>query len=401
MKSESSLSPKKNKIRIAIVNSHPIQYFAPLYAYLNASDSLEITALYCSDFSLRGGLDPGFRQPVVWDVDLLAGYKAKFLGERAKVRTPGGFWSLVCPEIWKEIRSGQYDAVILHGHNYAVNILAILAAKTSGVKVFIRGETHMGLQRSHVKQVIRKPLMNFLYRLCDRCLAIGTANEKFYLAMGVPTRKIVRVPYTVDNQRFIKASTLSSEERVQVLAKLGVPPDKPVVLYASKFQKRKHPDDLIKAIALLRDKGLECTVLMVGSGEMQTELEELVKTLKLDGDVYFPGFVNQSMLPCVYSASDVFVLPSENEPWGLVVNEVMCAGLPVVIADEVGCVSDLVKQGENGYLFKAGDVKDLAQSLAPLLVDADLRKRMGQRSRERIEQWSYAKCLEGVLAAFK
>ena len=330
------------KKRIAVVNSHPIQYFAPLYAYLNSSDSLAITVLYCSDLSLRGGLDPGFRQAVTWDVDLLSGYEARFLGEKAKTRTPGGFWSLVCPEIWGELRTGRYDAVILHGHNYAVNLLALLAAKICGTQVFMRGETHLGLKRNSARQFIRKPLMNLLYRLCDRCLAIGTANEEFYRAMGVPTEKIVRVPYTVDNQRFIAESSLSNDKREQVLEKLGVTSDEPVVLFVSKFQKRKHPDDLLEAIAMLRDRGFKCNVLMVGSGEMQGELETFVKTLNLE-NIFFPGFVNQSELPYIYGASDVFVLPSENEPWGLIVNEVMCAGLPVVIADEVGCVPDLVK----------------------------------------------------------
>ena len=383
------------KWRIAVVNSHPIQYFAPLYAYLNASDSLAITALYCSDFSLRGGLDPGFRQPVTWDVDLLVGYEARFLGEKAKTRTPGGFWSLVCPEVWNEVRSGKYIAVILHGHNYAVNFLALLAAKSCGTQVFMRGETHLRLKRNRAKQFIRKPLMNLLYRLCDRCLAIGTANEEFYRAMGVPTEKIVRVPYAVDNQHFIAESSLSDDERAQVLEKLRVPPDKPVVLYASKFQKRKHPEILLKASSMLQDRGFDFSVLMVGSGELKGELEILAKSLYLK-NTYFPGFVNQSELPQIYGASDVFVLPSENEPWGLIVNEVMCAGLPIVITDEVGCVPDLVKHGDNGFLIKTGDVKGLVRALDQLLSNKDLMKRMGQRSRERIEHWSYAECLKGL-----
>ena len=83
--------------RVAVVNSHPIQYFAPLYAFLNRDPSLEVTALYCSDLSLRGGMDPGFGQSVKWDVDLLGGYRSVFLGTRATSREPAGFWSLVCP----------------------------------------------------------------------------------------------------------------------------------------------------------------------------------------------------------------------------------------------------------------------------------------------------------------
>ncbi|MDG4550482.1 MAG: glycosyltransferase family 4 protein [Candidatus Contendobacter sp.] len=325
----------------------------------------------------------------------MAGYHAVFLGERAKTRTPGGFWSLVCPEVWREVRSGHYDALILHGHNYAVNLLALLAAKTAGVKVFMRGETHLGLQRSGFKQCIRRPLMNLLYRACDRCLAIGTANRAFYQAMGVPEHKIVTIPYAVDNDRFIAAARLSDQERRDWLQRLGADTNQPVVLYASKFQRRKHPDDLLKAVTRLRERGIRCTVLMVGSGEMQDELRQLVTRLNLS-DVHFTGFINQSDLPRIYGASDIFVLPSENEPWGLIVNEVMCAALPVVISKEVGCVPDLVREGDNGFLFQAGDIEGLARALEPLLTDAGLMKRMGQKSRERIEGWSYAECLQGL-----
>ena len=122
----------KNTIKLAVVNSHPIQYFAPLYAYLQASGQFEVSALYASDFSLRGARDPGVGQTVTWDIDLLRGYDAVFLGERSKQRVPAGFFSLVAPEIWREIRSGSYDAILLHGHNYAANGLALVAAKTRG-----------------------------------------------------------------------------------------------------------------------------------------------------------------------------------------------------------------------------------------------------------------------------
>ena len=97
--------------RVAVLNSHPIQYFATLYAYLNQDPDLKVTALYCSDISLRGGMDRGFGQAVKWDVDLLHGYHAVFLGPGARSRVPAGFWSLVCPEVWAEVRSGRYDAV--------------------------------------------------------------------------------------------------------------------------------------------------------------------------------------------------------------------------------------------------------------------------------------------------
>src|SRR5262249_3114989 len=111
------------------------------------------------------------------------------------------------------------------------------------------------------------------------------------------------------------------------------------------------------------------------------------------------GFVNQSELPALYAASDVFVLPSQNEPWGLAVNEAMCASLPVVVSREVGCVADLVRDGVNGYTLEAGDVEGLARALRRRIEDEGVRERQGQASLARIQQWGYRQSLEGIRSA--
>lgn len=387
--------------RLAVVNSHPIQYFAPLYASLNQDPALRVTALYCSDVSLRGGQDRGFGQAVKWDVDLLGGYESVFLGDRARERVPQGFWSLVCPEVWREVRSGRYDAIWLHGYAYAVDLLALVAAKTRGLPVFYRSETHLGLQRRGWKRRLRDGVLAIGARFVDRFLAIGTANRDYYKSLGVADDRIVDVPYTVDNERFIAAADLTDAERSAVRQKFGLPADRPVVLFASKLIPRKHPDDLIRAIAKLKSEGIEASLLVVGSGEMETTLKAQVVEYNLTGLVSFGGFVNQAELPKVYAASDVFVLPAENEPWGLIVNEVMCAGIPVIVAAEVGCVPDLVRDGQNGLLFKAGDVQALAASLRRLLTNQPERETMGRQGLQMIREWSYERCRRGILAAAK
>lgn len=382
--------------RIAVVNSHPIQYFAPLYAYLNRDPSLEITALYCSDSSLRGSVDPGFGRPVAWDVDLLAGYKVKWLGERSKTRTPGGFWSLVCPEVWREIRDGRFDAVWLHGYAYAAYVLAFLAAKWHGTPVLIRTETHLGLRRSSFKRWIRDTVLAFAYRFVDGFLAIGTANREYYRSLGIPESKIFDVPYTVDNERLIAAASLSNEERAEIRSRFGLTVDDPVVIFASKLMSRKRPDDVLRAMKLVRDEGVRASLLIVGTGEMEPELKRLCGELGLR-DVAFAGFVNQRELPRLLAASDVFVLPSENEPWGLIVNEAMCAALPVIVSGEVGCAMDLVTNGDNGRVVRLAAPTELAAALRPLLIDGNLRKDLGERSRARIREWGYRQCRDGVL----
>jgi len=385
------------KTRVAVVNTHPIQYFAPLYRFLNASPDIEVTALYLSDFSLRGAKDEGFGQIVAWDVDLLSGYPSRFVGPHWREIAPFSLRASFVPQMFGEIRHGGFDAVWVDGHVTSANFIAIAAAKSIGAKVFMRSETHLGLQRSGAKSALRKPALSALYSLCDGFLAIGSANRDFYRAMGVPDEKISLFPYTIDNARFMRDARLSPQERAAYRARIGVSPDRPAILYVSKLQRRKHPDDLLRAAQMLAGEGLAFDLVLAGSGEMLGELRAMAAGGP--ANVVFPGFVNQSDMPKLLGACDVFVLPSENEPWGLIVNEAMCAGLPIVVTKELGCAPDLLRDGENGFGIETRDVERLAAALRRLICDPALRASMSRRSLEIIGEWDYRRCLAGLREA--
>ena len=385
----------KMKRRVAFLNTHPIQYFAPMYKELNRADDLSVTALYLSDFSVRGGRDRAFDREVKWDLDLLEGYEARFVAGAERRGEPGAFMSVIAPSVWGEVRRGRYDALIVHGHTPAANLIAVGAAKATGTSVFIRCETHLGLRRSQAKTALRKPLIGGLYRMLDGVLAIGAANAAFYRAIGIPDRQIFAMPYTVDNARYMADAKLQADERVEIRGDLGVEDNSPIILYVAKLQRRKRPDDLIRAAHRLEQMGAPFHLVLVGSGEMEPELRALVEQLKLR-TVRFAGFVNQTRLPKIYGASDVFVLPSEDEPWGLAVNEAMCASLPIVASREIGCAPDLVHGGRNGRLFNCGDIAALADALAGLAQSSELRKKMGRESHEIIMGWNYEQCRDGL-----
>jgi|SRR5579871_1335331 len=386
------------KIRLGFLNTHPIQYFAPLYAYLNQSDDLEVSAIYLSDYSVRGAQDHAFGRVVKWDVDLLSGYDAHFVRGASTRGESRGFFSTVVPAVWGEVRRSGLDALVVHGHSPAAQLVGIAAAKAAGIPVFMRGETHLGLSRTSVKLRLRKLVMGTLYARLNGVLAIGSANAAFYRAMGVPERRIFLTPYTVDNARFTEAARLTREERADVRRGLGVADDRPIVLYSAKFDARKCPQDLLRAAAQLNAEGAVFQLAMIGSGALETELRGLAASLGMQ-NVHFHGFVNQSTMPGIYGACDIFVLPSRNEPWGLAINEAMCAELPIVAAAEIGCVPDLVKQGLNGYTFTAGDISGLSAVLRPLVGSADGRRKMGAASREIISRWSYAEVRQGLRMA--
>ena len=398
VQSQSSEEGTIKRHRVAFINTHPIQYFAPLYADLNRAEDLSVTALYLSDYSVRGANDRGFGLDVKWDVDLLAGYQARFVRGAERRGEPTRFFSAVAPRLWQEMRHGAFDALVVHGHTPAAMVVAAVAAKAARIPIFLRCETHLGLRRSAFKNVLRRLLIGTYYRWLDGVLAIGSANRQFYRAIGVPDRLIFDMPYAVDNQRFMTGAQLTNGERKALRAEFGVDDDRPIVLFAAKFQRRKRPDDLLRAAAALNREGIVFHLALVGSGEMERELHGLARRLGL-ANVHFAGFVNQAALPRVYAACDVFVLPSENETWGLAVNEAMCAGLPIVASSEVGCVPDLVHDGCNGRTFAAGDVGGLTGALQPLLADPQLRRRMGEAGRDIISRWGYAECQAGLRAA--
>lgn len=386
-----------NQKKVAIVNSHPTQYFGPLYRYLNQDPDIDITALYCCDVNIRSSYDDQFKEKIKYDNDMLGGYKSIFLGARSSKRNIGGFWSLMVPEIWNEIRNGRYDIVWIHGYSFFAFILALIAAKKSKSKVFLRGETHLRLKRNFLKESLHKIILKILFRFYDGFFAIGTANKEYYLKMGVPYEKIFLIPYTIDNSYFYNLTKNSSADSIY-LDKVNQ--DIPTILFASKFMKRKNPLLLLESSKLLSKRNIRHNLVFVGSGEMENEMRNFIRQNDLK-NVFLEGFINQSLLPKIYSESDIFVLPSVNEPWGLIVNEVMAAGMPVVVSSEVGCVDDLIKHGVNGFKFEAGNSEELSNYLAKLISDKDLIKEMGLASQTIISRWSYEECRVGLSNALK
>lgn len=384
--------------RLAHLISHPIQYRVPLYRALERDPRVDLTVFYCSKRGLEAYQDVGFGQTVQWDVPLTDGYAHTFLPNWKQSSRTAGLLNDVNPSVVTELRKGQFDAIWLSGHNSITHLMAVAAAKLTRTKVLMRAETHLKLQRGGFKKRFRKLIMSSFYRFVDVGLPIGTLNAEFYQAHGISAENLSLVPYAVDNQFFVERVAQADPQMVR--NRLGVSADKPIILFASKLIGRKRPLDLLKAFHQLQTRGVDAALVYVGSGELEVTLKQYAQTHNVR-DVIFCGFQNQTELPSFYAAADVFAFPTENEPWGLVLNEVMCAGLPIVASAEIGAVPDLVHHGENGLLFEAGDVAQLSAHLETLVANTNLRTAMGARSLEIIEQWSYTQCVEGIVAALE
>ena len=173
-----------------------------------------------------------------------------------------------------------------------------------------------------------------------------------------------------------------------------------MILYASKLMNRKRCIDLIDAYLGIQPAadGERPYLLIVGDGSERARCEAEVRAAG-ESKVRFLGFQNQSRLARYFDLCDVFVLPSVSEPFGLIVNEVMNAGKPIIVSDQVGCQLDLVADGVNGKVFPATNVKALRAAIESVLADAGVRQEMGRRSLERINEWSFEEDVRGLRAA--
>lgn len=387
--------------KIAYFVSHPIQYQTPLLAKISAESEISLRVFFSSDCSLKGYVDPGFGRFIEWDIPLTKGYSFEFLPSIGNNKTVS-FWRPFSYGIYKILSAGNYDFVWLHGYARFLHWRIIIVAKILGIKVLIRDEaTLISAKRGLVKKFLKKIFFYLLKKNVDGFLSIGSMNSAYYYEYGVQKEKIFMVPYAVDNAFFLHKWKNNEQKINSIKEGLGLDPNRKIILFSSKLINRKRPEDLLKAYIELisTENNPRPYLLFVGDGELAGNLKSKVKMAGLLGDVIFLGFINQNHLPDFYSICDVFVLPSEFEPWGLVINEAMNFAKPIITTNQVGAYRDLIEDGVNGYIYKVGDIIALKNHLKAILSDDKLRVSFGQESFKKIRKWSYENDLIGIKQA--
>jgi len=387
--------------RVAVLISHPIPYFAPLFRWLAQRPELELEVLYCSSQGARPYKDRDFRASIAWDTPLLDGYPYRFIANYWPGPL-GGFFSPLNPGIVRKIRAGNYDALIVFGWAGLTNWLAFGACEFSSVPWMVYGDSSQLCEResSWLRAQIKRLVLGCLFRKTAAFLVTGAFNQAFYKSYGVHLSRCFPVPLAVDNEFFSRASDQARTDKLGIRAQYGIPPETMLLLFVGKLIPRKRPQDLLAVLGLVQPTAPELAVAFAGTGPMLPELQAAVVRRGLR-NVFFLGFKNQSELAPIYAMADIFVLPSERDPKPLVANEAMACGLPVVVSDRTGLwgPGDLVRHGENGFVYPVGDVSALAMLVLKLASDPVLRSSMGVRSREIIRDFSYEQCVDGILKA--
>ncbi|HKW61454.1 MAG TPA: glycosyltransferase [Candidatus Acidoferrum sp.] len=389
------------RYRVLILTTHVIPYASPNYQALANDPRLEVLVAYCSLQGAESGLDPEFGAQVQWDVPLLDGYKWVHVPNKSLRPRLGHFFGLWNPGLWKLLRGGNFDAVVIYtGYMCASFWLAVLAAKSAGVPVLISTDSTT-LQSREVKrwkEWLKPFVLRRVYSFVDLIMAASSAAKKLALQLGVPEERLRIIRCGMSKEAWLASN--GKFDRAAVRGNWGVPEDAPVVLYCAKLQPWKKPLDLLEAFAKASLPG--AYLVFAGEGPQRTELESRVHSLNISDRVRVLGFVNTSQLPSFYRAADLFVLPSAYDPCPLVVPEAMFSGLPVILSDAVLGRLEMIDVGKSGYLYPSEDTDALAGILKRVLADPQDLPQLKEGVRRQMELWTrqeFLDCWVGAIGA--
>lgn len=369
--------------RLLYCVDHPIQYQAPLLRLIARQPGIDLRVVFKSSAGATRYFDPGFGTSLQWDTPLLEGYAFDVIEDD---RT-------ACAAIH------DADVVWLHGWQGPRMWRLLRTTHRLGIPVLMRGENTLTAMPdgSGLRGMLKRRYLNWIFARCTAFLAIGSANRAFYLAHGVEPDRLFDMPYAVDNAYFRMADPAGAEAEA-LRSRLDLEKGRPVILFAGKFQARKHPLALLEAfLSLDADRLGRPYLVFVGGGEQGADLKTAAAG---HPSIRFAGFLNQGEMREVYGLADVFVLASSREPWGLAVNEAMNGRCAVVVSDECGCAADLVDT-DSGRIVPPGDANALASSLDDILVDPERCRAMGLAASQRIDGWNFERDIAGLDAAIR
>ena len=382
------------KKSIAIFTTHPIQYQAPLFKYLSQKKNIDLNIFFASDQGInKNKVDTGFTKKFAWNVNLLNGYKYKFIGDdEVKVNS----FFLRSKKIKKIISSSNFQVIIIFGWNNIFFLQVILWSLFYRKSLILRSESSILEKNILIKKILKKFILFFFFKIFKKILYIGKNNLDFYLKYGVPRSKLIYTPYCVDNDFFSKKNT----RIVNKLKKKYNCKDKIIYLFSGKFIQRKNPLAILRVINKINllIKKNNNFFIFIGDGSEKEKCLEYSKKNNIN-NVFFLGFVNQKQIVNYYHLADFLIVPSKFETWGLVVNEAMAASTGCIVTSSVGCAKDLVKEGYNGFIYKTEDIEELVQII--LCIKKKNIKSMKKASVKIIKSFSIKFTSSGFLKAFE
>ena len=380
--------------RLAIIITHPIQYYAPVFALLSNIEGIKIKVFYTWEKE-AAKFDRDFGKEVEWDIPLLDGYDYSFVFNNNN--TGRGFLDVKNPGLVAAIKEWNATAVLVIGWNYLSHLKTMLHFKNC-IPVLFRGDSTLLDESAGIKKWARRIFLKWIYRHIDFALYVGKANKAYFLKHGIKEHQLVFTPHAIDNDRFSKLTDEQEMFIKNTRQSLGIGWDDITIVYCGKLLPKKNPLLLAQAVKDLKHEKLH--VIFVGDGILEQELKQAITGFER---MHLLPFQNQTMMPAIYRLGEIFCLPSAGpgETWGLAVNEAMACGSAVLVSDKVGCAVDLVKEAVNGYRFRSNDINDLKHKINKMISDKDTLVTMGTASARLIADWNFDSIASAVKKVLK
>ncbi len=383
--------------RLAVITTHPIQYQAPLWRSL--AKEIDIHVYFGSDFSIRGSKDEGFGVHFSWDVPLTEGYPHTFLSLDPGINRPDDL-RLNMAEFKRKLLEFRPGYALLNAYSpLSFYLKALLALRLLGIPILMRADaTDVAVQRSASKRFGRNVFLKLLYSQIAGFLAVGYNSRHHYRSRGIPENRIYNSPFNIDDELLARQIKNYGGRRPEIRRELGFAEDQFVFIFSGKLIPKKNPLMIVEALRLLAGASdVSLGLLVMGDGLLRRQFEAGMQAHP-EIETVFAGFQNQSKLGLFYSAADCLVLPSSwSETWGLVVNEALQFGIPVLVSDRVGCWRDLVIPAETGYIFPAGDAAALADCMSRVISLSKLRENgVGEACRQKAGEYSVERAVAGI-----
>lgn len=364
-----SCDSQVHRPKLVVLQTHPIQYFAPIYRALAKRGRIEVKVLYLTDAGLKAHHDPGFGQQVTWDIPLLEGYGCRILRPGIGI-TDSSFWQRNDSGLARILDKERPDWLLLYGYASRMNWHALAWAKKHGVRVAYTSDTNVRLMRHGWRLLAKQMLVRWFFKGIDAFLSPSDANQKYLNFFGVQDAKIHWCPFAIEFERFNLAAPMKTEGRVDFV-------------WAGKMIGLKRPDDFVKALSELVRRGHhQVSSLMIGSGPLMDRVYRAAEDLLPNNMVNFVGFVNQGAMPFELHRGSIFVFTSERDQYGLAATEAAACGLALIVADINGCVGPKAsaQPDVNALIYPAGDIQALATCMEALLTNPESLKAMQDAS---------------------
>jgi len=365
-------------MKIGIIITHPTQFDVPIYRL--GKEFIDV--IYIDRNKIKEVYDPELKRIVTFQNNNLEGYKYELL--------PNGFKGILW--LFKKIKNGNYDLLITNGYSKFIYILTLILGKLYAKKNAIRVDTVMFNNPSKMKFFLKRVLYSILDRLIDCFFVTSSLAKEFVKNCGIPASKTAYYGYVSDNDFFAQESDISDQEKYEIKRTHQIDTTKKVILCVSKHNLREAPFDTLRAFSLCNSPDIH--LLIIGDGPNHQDLVQLSKDLNISS-ISFIGYVNFNLLPKYYAISDLFIHDTHNEPWGVSVQEAIACGVTVIASDKVGAAHDLIIEGINGFVFKAGDVSLLSKKITDSLILNSEKKRSANE--EILNKWNYQTTLENIL----